>query len=938
MMMTTQLSIAEIKANAHQFVKTWEAEDSERAEAQSFWNDFFTLFGLNRRKVGGIFERSAQRLTKNDGRIDLFWPGMLLAEHKSAGQPLDKASVQAFEYLHSLNDKEYPRLIIISDFQRFVVYDLELQTETAFTLAELPEKLHLFLFIAGYGTRIYKDEDPVNLDAAERIGKLHDQLIANGYTGKNLELLMVRLLFCFFAEDTGIFNKDDFLYYIENNSQPNGKNLEGALASLFNTLDTAEEKRHNTLAEDLQLFPYVNGSLFTETLRLPPFDTAMRNALLYCCALDWSKVSPAIFGSLFQAVMNKADRRQLGAHYTSEKNVLKLIDDLFLDALKADIAKALATKGGNRRRLLEAKQAELAQLKFLDPACGCGNFLVITYRELRKLEHQLIEAILADEEREAHGVIQKKTVYESKLNVDQFFGIEKDELPSQIAKVALWLTDHQMNMALSAMEGLPYARIPLTTEPNIRCGNALRMDWDTAVCPRETMSYILGNPPFVGKQVRTKEQTEDMGIVFADHKNAKSLDYVTCWYVKATNYMYGTKIHCGLVSTNSITQGEQVSILWRYLLNKGITLTFAHRTFKWTNEAKGKAAVYCVMIGFAYANTLPPTFKKRLWDYPDVKGEGLAKTVVNINPYLIEMNDLVVDSQTKPICNVAEIIYGSKPTDGGNLILDDEAYQTFIMQYPDLKPLVKVLMGAEEFINNIPRYCLWLKEVDPKVYRNCKFIVERLEQVKKMRLSSPKAPTQKLASQPHLFGEIRFFDGDYLAIPSISSESRFYIPMAFLNNDIVLTNKMYYVPNATLYDFGVLTSALHMAWTRVVTGRLENRYQYSNKLVYNNFPWPTEATPSQKAKIEAFAQAVLDARQPFLDRGNTLADLYNPLTMPPELLKAHQALDKAVDGAYGKKSFVSELERVQFLFERYEALVKPLMPTAVKASKRKAKC
>ena len=937
MMMTTQLSIAEIKANAHHFVKTWEAEDSERAEAQSFWNDFFIIFGLNRRKVGGIFERSAQRLAKNDGRIDLFWPGMLLAEHKSAGQPLDKASVQAFEYLHSLSDKEYPRLIIISDFQRFVVHDLELQTETAFPLAELPEKLHLFLFIAGYGTRVYKDEDPVNLDAAERIGKLHDQLIANGYTGKNLEVLMVRLLFCFFAEDTGIFSKDDFLYYIENNSQPNGKNLGGALASLFDTLDTAEEKRHNTLAEDLQLFPYVNGSLFTETLRLPPFDTAMRNALLYCCALDWSKVSPAIFGSLFQAVMNKADRRQLGAHYTSEKNVLKLIDDLFLDALKADIAKALATKGGNRRRLLEAKQAELAQLKFLDPACGCGNFLVITYRELRKLEHQLIEAILADEEREAHGVIQKKTVYESKLNVDQFFGIEKDELPSQIAKVALWLTDHQMNMALSAMEGLPYARIPLTTEPNIRCGNALRMDWDTAVCPREKMSYILGNPPFVGDGERSEEQHQDMDIALAGIAHARSLDYVTCWYVKATEYMYGTTIHCGLVSTNSITQGEQVSILWQYLLNKGITLTFAHRTFKWTNEAKGKAAVYCVMIGFAYANTLPPTFKKRLWDYPDVKGEGLVKTVMNINPYLIELNDLVVTNRSQPIIGeVPPLIKGSQPTDDGNLLLNETLALELLEKFPSSTKFIKQMIGSKDYINGEKRYCIWLKDISPSLYNQIPEIMHRIQAVKIFRLKSKKKATQNKASTPSLFTEIRHIDAHSILIPLHSSENREYVPMGFLDGSMIVNNSCSFVPNATLWHFGVLTSTMHMAWMRQVCGRLENRYRYSNKLVYNNFPWPTEATPSQKAKIEAFAQAVLDARQPFLDRGNTLADLYNPLTMPPELLKAHQALDKAVDSAYGKKAFTSELERVQFLFERYEALVKPLMPTAVKASKRKA--
>ena len=938
MMMTTQLSIAEIKANAHQFVKTWEAEDSERAEAQSFWNDFFNIFGLNRRKVGGIFERSAQRLAKNDGRIDLFWPGMLLAEHKSAGQPLDKASVQAFEYLHSLNDKEYPRLIIISDFQRFVVYDLELQTETAFPLAELPEKLHLFLFIAGYGTRIYKDEDPVNLDAAERIGKLHDQLIANGYTGKNLEVLMVRLLFCFFAEDTGIFNKDDFLYYIENNSQPNGKNLEGALASLFNTLDTAEEKRHNTLAEDLQLFPYVNGSLFTETLRLPPFDTAMRNALLYCCALDWSKVSPAIFGSLFQAVMNKEDRRQLGAHYTSEKNILKLIDDLFLDELKVKLAKTLEAKGKNRRKILENQQMELAKLRFLDPACGCGNFLVITYRELRKLELLLIEAMLADDEKVSKYGIQRQLLYESKLNVDQFFGIEKDELPSQIAKVALWLTDHQMNMALSAMEGLPYARIPLTTEPNILCANALRIDWDTAVCPREKMSYILGNPPFVGDDKRSAEQHEDMDIVFADHKNARSLDYVTCWYLTATNYMYGSKVHCGFVSTNSITQGEQVGILWPNLLNKGIAITFAHRTFKWTNEAKGKAAVYCVMIGFTYTENLSTAFKKRLWDYPDVKGEGIVKDTVNINPYLIELNDLVISSRATPLCNISEMIYGSKPTDGGHLILEETEQLALLAQYPDAKPLIKQMIGAEDYINGKKRYCLWLKDVAPSVFRQIPEIMQRIQSVKNFRLASKKAATQKLAHFPTLFGEIRHQNTNSILVPLTTSENRSYIPLGFLDENIVVNNACSFIPNATLWHFGVLTSTMHMAWMRQVCGRLKSDYRYSNKLVYNNFPWPTEATPTQIAKIEAFAQAVLDARQPFLDRGNTLADLYNPLTMPPELLKAHQALDKAVDGAYGKKAFTSELERVQFLFERYEALVKPLMPTAVKASKRKAKC
>jgi hypothetical protein len=485
---------------------------------------------------------------------------------------------------------------------------------------------------------------------------------------------------------------------------------------------------------------------------------------------------------------------------------------------------------------------------------------------------------------------------------------------------------------------LPYARIPLTTEPNIRCGNALRMDWDTAVCPRETMSYILGNPPFVGDGERSEEQHDDMDIVFQGIEHGRLLDYVTCWYVKATQYMYGTNIHCGLVSTNSITQGEQVSILWRYLLNKGITLTFAHRTFKWTNEAKGKAAVYCVMIGFAYANTLPPTFKKRLWDYPDVKGEGLQKTIININPYLIELNDLFVENRSKPLSDVTEMVFGSMPNDGGHLLLDEATAKDLLDRYPDAKPLIKQMVGAKDYINGKKRYCLWLKNSLPSMYKQIPEMMERIEAVKAFRLKSKRPTTQKLAQFPTLFGEIRHQNTNSILVPRHSSENRDYVPMGFLDANIVVNDSCMFIPNATLWHFGVLTSTMHMAWMRQVCGRLENRYRYSNKLVYNNFPWPTEATPSQKAKIEAFAQAVLDARQPFLDRGNTLADLYNPLTMPPDLLKAHQALDKAVDGAYGKKAFTSELERVQFLFERYEALVKPLMPTAVKASKRKAKC
>ena len=951
----------EIANRARAFSKDWQHVESEDADAKSFWDEFFEVFGIKRRKVAS-FEKRVKKIDSKDGYIDLLWKGTLLIEHKSRGKNLVKAFKQAKDYFPGLKPEEEPRYILLCDFWHFELHDLDEDKVSRFTLAELENNLRLFFFIAGYRKQRIREEEAINREAVDALGELHDLLKRDGYGGHDLEIFLVRLLFCLFADDTGIFQpKDSFHDLLEFHTAEDGSNCGAVLDTLFFTLNKDTPERQKSLPEQFALFPYVNGRLFEERIDPPAFTSEMRVHLLNLAKRNWGNISPAIFGAMFQRVIEldaKERRRELGAHYTSETNILKLIHPLFLDELRAEFDK---TKGSSSQ-LFEFHK-KLQTLTFLDPACGCGNFLVVAYRELRKLELDVMRAASRFGARIGH-------VFDFlKVDVDQFYGIEYEEFPAQVAQVAMWLTDHQMNVEAGTEFGEPMLRVPLKRSAHVRHGNALRIDWADFVPPTK-LNFILGNPPFVGKQHQSDEQKEDLATVFQGMKGAGVLDYVAGWYVKAARYIttapdsfagiaaaaskdrkkfkdvkfggaaagFGDlfadvdraetlarhKVRCGFVSTNSITQGEQVAPLWSWMLQQGMHIQFAHRTFQWTNDAPGRAAVHCVIVGFGAAKLK----KVPLADYETVKSEPVIADVGNINPYLVDAGDVVIDKRRSPICKVPEIVFGSMPNDGGHLLLSTQERDELLMVEPKAEKWIRRFLGADEFINNLERWCLWLKDCPAAELKAMPEVMKRVKAVGKHRNASTRAATQALADIPHLFGEIRQPAGKYLLVPSVSSERRSIIPIGFMQPEVVASNLVMVIPNAGLYEFGVLTSRMHMAWVSHVCGRLESRYRYTNQIVYNNFPWPVlheKSAPgfiskSQEA-IETAAQAVLDARA--LEVGATLADLYNP-PMPERLLKAHRTLDAAVDSAYalsgGKKTWKSDAERVAYLFTLYQKL------------------
>lgn len=935
------LSWNEVRDRAIKFSRQWAGETSERAEAKTFWDEFFDVFGIQRRTVAS-FEEPVRNLKGQYGFIDLFWSGQLLVEHKSLGQDLGKAGSQAFRYIQDLardgRTNEIPRYVILSDFARIVLHDLEPDDSKDLPLfdqwrvrtidiplADLHKHVREFAFIKGEKPVRLDPEDPANLKAVEMMGNLHDTLKAGGYSGHELERFLVRVLFCLFADDTGIFDQPHiFQSYIRRRTNEDGTDLGLHLAQIFEVLDTPPQKRQKNLDEDLALFPYVNGGLFQERLPFAQFNRDMRNALLSCSTFNWSKISPAVFGSLFQSVMEPRERRQSGGHYTSERDILKVIRSLFLDDLKAEFDQIKADKSSRRKTRLDEFHKKLAKLCFLDPACGCGNFLVITYRELRLLEIEVLKAI--------HGGQQVTDIQHlSRLDVDQMYGIELSEWPVRIAEVALWLLDHQMNQILSEAFGQYFVRLPLRASPQIVCGNALRLDWKE-VLPPSKCSFILGNPPFVGYTFRSPSQQDEIDLVFEERKGTGVLDYVCAWYAIAAKFIQGTNITVAFVSTNSISQGEQAGILWLDLFQKyGIKIHFAHLTFPWESEARGKAHVHVVIVGFGAFDI----FSKSIYEHDGNSDAVSVSKVRNISPYLVEGSDIALVSRTDPISPVPSIIKGSQPTDGGNLIIEDADKNIFLRDNPRARPFIRPFMGAEEFINGKPRWCLWLKDISPHELRSIPGIIERVEAVKQFRLSSKKQATRKKADQPTLFTEIRQPLSDYLLIPSVSSETRKYIPIAFVSKEVIASNLVMFVPDATPFHFGILTSAMHMAWVRQVCGRLESRYRYSNSLVYNNFPWPQAVTEKQKTAVETAAQNVLDARKEFPDA--TLADLYDPVAMPPKLVKAHAELDRAVDRCYRADPFPSDRHRVEYLFTLYEQLTAPLAIQAKPKRTRRAK-
>jgi hypothetical protein len=894
------LSWNEIKDRALNFSKEWADTSNEEADAKPFLVEFFNVFGISSKRVS-TFEHRVKKLDDKDGYIDLLWKGTILIEMKSRGKNLDKAYQQAKDYTHGLKQHELPKYILISDFENFRLYDLEEDKTVDFKLNDLVNNVQHFGYILGYQKKVYKEQDPANIKAAELMGKLHDRLEEIGYTGHPLEVYLVRILFLLFSEDTTIFNKQQFQEYLEQRTAEDGSDLASKLQELFQVLNTPKENRFKNLDEQLADFPYVNGKLFEENLPTASFDTKMRQALLDCCYIDWSKISPAIFGSMFQSVMNPKERRNLGAHYTSETNILKLIKPLFLD----DLWKEFESIKDNKNKLPEFHK-KLSTLKFLDPACGCGNFLVITYRELRLLE---LEILRASNKTGQRVFDVREIIY---LDVDMMCGIEYEEFPARIAEVAMWLIDHQMNMQISNEFGQYFVRLPLKKSAKIVHGNALQTDWENVVS-KSDLSFILGNPPFIGKKEQKPEQKADMEKVFANIKGTGVLDYVTAWYLKAAQFIQNTKIKVAFVSTNSISQGEQVGLLWTILFNQyKLKIHFAHRTFSWRNEAKGNAAVHCVIVGFANYDTN----NKSIFEYEDIKGEPHEIKVKNINPFLVEGKDITVENRKSPICKVPEIIYGSFALDDGNYTLSEEERNQIIAENSNSKKLIKPFIGGRELLHSERRYCLWLLNADPNEIKTNSKIKERVEAVRKWRSNSDRANTKKLAETPTLFAEVRQPKTSYLAFPTVSSVNRKYIPIAFLSPETIASNQLYVLPNANVYYFGILTSFIHMAWVKSVCGRLKSDYRYSASIVYNNFPFPENPSDKQIKAIEEKAQKVLDTRAEF--PSNSLADLYDPLSMPPTLVKAHNDLDKAVDLAYRPQPFTSEAKRMEFLFELYE--------------------
>ncbi|WP_448252540.1 DNA methyltransferase [Ottowia oryzae] len=936
----TRLTTNELRKRLAAFAHQWQGTSSERADEKLFTADFLACFGV----AAHQYQRE-YRVTLADGGtgyMDAFIPGKVIVEGKSLGKDLKKARQQAEAYRWACPPHQQPRYVLLHDFGRFALFDLAQDAQHPCTLAELPRHAEWFRFLTDDTPPVITEETEADRRAAEQMAALHDALLRSNFSGRDLETFLTRLLFCLFADDTAIFGDDGQFRRLIEATRDDGKDLGATLAELFEVLDTAPDQRSRLLDEALAAFAWVNGRLFAGRTRIPAFDSTLRQLLLDCVRLDWSGISPAIFGAMFQSVLEQhqpdqsrtASRRELGAHYTSERNILRAINPLFMDGLRAELAAA-----GSSRARLQALYDKLPRIRVLDPACGCGNFLVIAYRELRRLEMALIERLFS-KGGQSRGLLDIGTL--SRVNVDQFYGIEIDQSAAHIAQVALWITDHQMNLEAASLFGSTRPSVPLVHSPHIRHANALRVDWADVLAPGEC-SYIVGNPPFVGYSNQTKAQKEDLEAVYGNTKGVGVLDYVAAWYLKAAHYMQANPlVHTAFVSTNSISQGEQVAALWSLLLPMDAHIHFAHRTFKWSNEGRGVAAVHCVIIGFALCPPAPPV---RLFEYgDDIAGEGVESVVSRLNPYLVDAPTVLLDKRRKPLHgDVPEMVKGSQPTDGGHLLLSAEeaghirATDTVAARY------IRPFLGAEEFINNTPRFCLWLVDATSADKVASPELKRRLAGVRAMRSQSTKASTRTLASTPHLFGEIRQPQSRYLLIPRHSSENRYYLPIGYLDMGVICGDANSMLPNATPYHFGMLCSTMHNAWMRTVAGRLKSDYRYSNTIVYNNYPWPQPLADKQRQAVETAAQAVLDARQREFDlcakagQHASMALLYNPDTMPAELARAHAALDRAVDAAYGYKGGKDDASRVAFLFGLYQQLAAPLDVPARPTRRRRAK-
>ncbi len=912
------------RAAAKAFIEYWTGRGDEKQETQRFWIDLLrNVYGIAEPEKAIEFEYPVklEHVSFIDGYIR---ETRVLIEQKGADIDLRRGYKQsdgsmltpyqqARRYAGYLPHDMNPRWIVVCNFREFHIHDMNRPNDEpeVVALADLEKEYHRLNFLVDTGDENIKKEMEISLQAGEIVGTLYDALLKqykdpeSPDTLKSLNALCVRLVFCLYAEDAEIFGGHgkfhDYMLRHQNDARR-------ALIDLFQVLDTKPEDRDPYMDDDLAAFPYVNGGLFAdENIIIPRLDETIVDLLLHRASsdFDWSSISPTIFGAVFESTLNPETRRSGGMHYTSIENIHKVIDPLFLDDLKAELAEIQSiTVETTRKRRLKDYQHKLAGLKFLDPACGSGNFLTETYISLRKLENEALRS-LSDQ------IMLGDVTNPIQVSIGQFYGIEINDFAVTVAKTALWIAESQMMKETEDIMHMSLDFLPLKSYANIVEGNALRMDWESVV-PKQELNYIMGNPPFVGARMMSPEQKDDLNSVFPGWKNAGNLDYVSCWYKNAADLMDGTAVRSALVSTNSVTQGESVANLWKPLFEAGIHIDFAHRTFRWDSEAKMKAHVHCVIVGFSVA----PNSKPKV-----IFTSDRPQIAENINGYLLDADNVFVESRNKPICDVPEIGIGNKPIDGGNYLFTEEEMQEFVEKEPASKKWFKPWYGSQEFINRKPRYCLWLGDCPPNELRKMPECMKRVNAVRQLRLESKSAGTRKLADTPTRFHVENMPKGTYIVIPEVSSERRKYVPMGFMSPDILCSNLVKIIPNATLYHFGILTSNVHMAWMRAVCGRLKSDYRYSKDVVYNNFPWPTP-TDEQKAKIKETAQAILDARALYPD--SSLADLYDETTMPPELRKAHQQNDKAVMRAYGfdiktttETSCVAELMRMyQKLTER----------------------
>ena len=932
--MPATLSINAIRERCVKFAYDWsDCVGDEKQDGHEFMRELMKCFGITKRKAISYERRSNRASTGRQGYIDALIPGKALIEMKSAGKDLDKAEEQALDYIHDLADVETPRLLIISDFRRIRIVDLDSEKasdglgdagRTEFRLAQLPDHVDDLKFLAGYGMVQVgsREQEEASIRAARVMADLYEALDGSGYSDHEASIFLIRTLFCLYGDDAGLWERDLFTEFLETRTREDGSDLGAQLALLYQTLKTPMECRQSTLDELTARFPYVNGGIFEEQLNIPSFSSAMRDELMRACAFDWSGISPAVFGSLFQAVKSPEARRELGEHYTSETNILKTLGPLFLDELRQKFADHVH----DAKKLTDLRK-ELGELRIMDPACGCGNFLVVAYRELRSLDTEILVRIRELElARKDNDEFQATMFFDDRgehaeimVQLDHFFGIEIEEWPARIAQTALHLAHHQANREMERLLGQAPSILPLSTSAHITIGNALRTDW-TQVCPPSPTVRIVGNPPFIGQSMRSEEQTDDLRVVWGDAYDGY-LDYVTGWFIKASQYFHAVPRggRFAFVSTNSIAQGAPVPALFRPLLEGGWRIRFAHQTFAWTSEAPGAAAVHCVITGFDRG---APHEKARpmLFTYLSPKALPEAVPVDHINPYLVEGPDIFVDKRTTPLAPILPTVrFGSKPADGGHLIIEAKDYPRFAADTIAAKYLRPFRMGRE-VVRGLDRWCLWMdtEDFDPRDIERSPLLKERVQECSTFRSHSTKQITKDGAKTAHLFQENHQPPGPYVGIPSVVSETRRFYTVAHFSEDVIAGNQLYTALDPDGFLFAIISSSMLMTWQMTIGGRLESRLRFANKVVWNTLPLPA-VSDKQRADIIAAGQGILEARaeQP----GVSLADMYNPLAMSPSLLKAHRALDRAVDRAFGaRKALETNEQRLAILFKRYQEM------------------